>query len=663
MRSEKKTRVALVQINNSFSGQNYLPYSVGILQGYAEKYAKHPERFEFGLPVYKRESISSILKQVAGADFAFFSAYVWNINISIEVARRIKQEHPETVVVFGGPQVPDRVEGFLKKYPFIDVVSHGEGEPTFLDILETDLAAARERDWAHVQSVSFIADDKVVTTPKRERIKDIGMIPSPFLAGTFDPLMAANPGERWIMMWETNRGCPFSCAYCDWGSSTQSRVFKFDMERITKEIDWMASKKIEYVFCADANFGMLERDLEIVQYVAEKKRSTGYPHALSVQNTKNATERAYKVQKLLSDSGLNKGVTLALQSTDPTALKNVKRSNISTASYQELQRRFTRDRVDTYSDIILGLPGETYESFVQGVCECIENGQHNRIQFGNLSILPNAAMGDPEYQKQYKLDLVESPVANIHGSIDITEDEILENQTLVVGTYSLSREDWVRTRAFAWTCSLLHFNKVLQIPFLLLHAHFGIPFREIITIFTDRNLEAFPVLCRIQKRFRDKAVDIQKGGPEYEASRKWLEIWWPIDELILIEICTEGKLDRFYDEAEKIVSLYLRDHFIEVPRDLLHDSFELNKRLIKLPQQNRDLRIELEYNVWEVYQAARVGEKLPILEGKYVYGVERSTKVWTQWEDWCREVIWWGNKKGAYLYTNMRAEPQIAGHY
>ena len=85
-----------------------------------------------------------------------------------------------------------------------------------------------------------------------------------------------------------------------------------------------------------------------------------------------------------------------------TTLEAIKRDNISLGTYMELQRRFTRDKVETYSDLILGLPGETYESFVKGVDQLIENGQHNRIQFNNLSILPNAEMGDPAYQAQVR---------------------------------------------------------------------------------------------------------------------------------------------------------------------------------------------------------------------------------------------------------------------
>ena len=158
-----------------------------------------------------------------------------------------------------------------------------------------------------------------------------------------------------------------------------------------------------------------------------------------MQNTKNATERAYLTQKILSDAGLNKGVALAMQSVDLTALASIKRDNISLETYMELQRRFTRDGVETYSDLILGLPGETYESFADGVQLLIETGQHNRIQFNNLSILPNAEMGDPAYQKKFGMVTVESKIINIHGERVELEDDVPELQDLVVATHSMPR--------------------------------------------------------------------------------------------------------------------------------------------------------------------------------------------------------------------------------
>jgi hypothetical protein len=382
-----------------------------------------------------------------------------------------------------------------------------------------------------------------------------------------------------------------------------------------------------------------------------------------VQNTKNATERAYRVQKTLADAGLNKGVTISLQSVDPGTLTRIKRANISSASFQELQRRFTRDRVETYTDLILGLPGETYASFVAGVDQVIENGQHNRVQFNNLSILPNAEMGDPEYQARFGMETVETRIVNIHGALDENEGDVEERQQLVIATGSMPRVDWARTRVFSWMTGLLHFDKVLQIPLVVLHETTGLSYRELIGAFTDGALDDLPVLSEVRSFFAAKARDIQAGGAEYCRSEAWLNIWWPADEYILIKLSIGGQLDTFYAEAERRLARLARERFVDVPPRLLRDAVALNRGLLKQPFQTEDLRIELGYNLWELYTAAIVGERTPLEEKPSVYLVDRTTLRWASWDAWCREVIWYGNKKGAYLYGNSAVESQLAGHY
>ena len=160
-----------------------------------------------------------------------------------------------------------------------------------------------------------------------------------------------------------------------------------------------------------------DRDLPIVEKFAENKRKYGYPEALSVQNTKNSNEVSYQVQKLLADTGLSKGALIAFQSLDPKTLKAIKRANIKLNVFFELQAKFMKDGIKTFSDIILGLPEETYDSFTEGVGKLVSMGQHNRIQFNNLSILPNTEMGDPEYLEKYEMKIVENDIINIHGAL------------------------------------------------------------------------------------------------------------------------------------------------------------------------------------------------------------------------------------------------------
>ena len=117
---------------------------------------------------------------------------------------------------------------------------------------------------------------------------------------------------------------------------------------------------------------------------------------------------------------------------DPLTLHNIKRDNISLKTYDTLQKLFTKKNVTTYSDLILALPGETFDSFTLGVSNLIHNGQHNRIQFNNLSILPNSEIGDLKYQKKFGIKTVETDILNMHGFFGDDNFSISEKQKLVM---------------------------------------------------------------------------------------------------------------------------------------------------------------------------------------------------------------------------------------
>lgn len=230
---------------------------------------------------------------------------------------------------------------------------------------------------------------------------------------------------------------------------------------------------IEFIFCCDSNFGMFDRDIDLARFAGELHAKNGYPKAFSVQNAKNATDKIIGVQEELAKSGLNKGVTLALQSASSEVLENINRKNIPFSSFSSLQHHFTRKGIETYTDIILCLPGETRESFVTGVDTIVENGQYNRIQFINLSILPNSEMGNPDYIERFGLETVEAECISIYGAK--SESEVREYQRVVVASKTMPREDWAFVRSWSWMCSLVFFDKLLQIPLTLLSSISGLP--------------------------------------------------------------------------------------------------------------------------------------------------------------------------------------------
>ena len=653
----KKVKVGMIQINNSFSGQNYLPLSLGFLQSYALMHAKEIENFRFLNPIYKRVKVADAVSQFEGVDIAAFSVYVWNHKLSLEIARELKRSNPKCLIIFGGCHIPDKnTDEYLLENDFVDIAAVGEGERVFCSLLDN----YPKRSWDLVPSITYRdGHGKVVSNPQADRIKDMNEIPSPFLEGYFDNLIQNNPKERWIGLWETNRGCPFSCTFCDWGVGFKKKVQKYSLEdRLFLEADWFTQNKIEFIFCCDANFGMYkERDYAIAKRFADNKRDHGYPHALSVQNTKNNSESSYEVQKLLSDSGLSKGALIAFQSMHVPTLKAIKRGNIKLSHFIELQKRFTDDGVKTFSDMILGLPEETYKSFSEGACQLIEMGQHNRIQFNNLSILPNTEMAAPEYIEKYGLDLVENEIINIHGKLE--SEEIAEVQQMVVATKSMPDEEWVKTRAFGYMVGFLHFNKIFQIPLIIANSIFGIKYEKIFDAFLSCDGKKYPAILKIKDGFFEHARKMQDGGFEFIPSKKWLNIWWPPDELAFIDVVTNGDIDMFYENAKEILNNLLQESGVEQYEEIITQAVQLNKSLIKLPKQKNDLKVTLKFNIWDVYDNIMKGKKATLLRGIYEHSIDRTSEKWESWEEWCEKVVWWCNKKGAYLYECITKDDKI----
>lgn len=653
MNSLPSVTVGLVQIGNSFSGQYYLPYSVGMLQAYALAHVERVDRFRFLTPIYRRILVTAFVDQLGAADIVFFSTYIWNEQLSLAAARAIKQHRPDALIVFGGPQVPAdaaQLEDFLRRHPWIDLAGHGEGERTFAAILER----MEDRRWQDVPGVGYVAaDGRFVRTASAPRITDLNEIPSPYLEGLFDGLLELP--VQWQAMWETNRGCPFSCSFCAWGSPTDKKISQYAFDRLKEEVDWFSAHKIEFVFCCDANFGALKRDQEIVEYVAANKRRTGYPKAFSVQNTKNSTTKILNVQKTLSEAGLQKGVNLALQSVNEPTLASIKRSNIRSSVYVELEREFAALGVPTFSDIIIGLPEESYETFTEGVASIVRRGQYNNIQFINLTILPNTDLADPDYVAKYGLVTSRCPIIYHHGSIE--DEEVPEYQEIVVGSRTMSTDDWIRARTFAWLASLLFFDKVFQVPLVLAQVVSGATLRELVGYFVDPP-EDCPTLRRFAAQVRSHAQGITQGGPEHVASKGWLGIWRPVDEYLLIELVARGELERFYAEATGLLLSRLEASLPPVGRSAIRDAARLNMALLKVPCAVGDVCVDTSVDVYGIYRKMIAGARPEVEYGSASYTIHRSAVVWTDFDEWLREVVWYAKKRGAYCYSCTPADGQ-----
>ena len=653
-----KYKVGSVQINNGFSGQYYLPFSIGLLIGYFRAHSKERDRFSFSLPLYKRLPLKTCIEHLKDSDIVLFSTYVWNEKISLSIASYLKKLNPEVLIIFGGPSVPDMPGNYLKAHPFIDIVCHQEGERTLTALLDR----YPSRDYTDVSGIGYLGTQgEIHKNDSLPRMRDLNVVPSPYLEGVFDNLMQVSGHENWLASWETNRGCPFACTYCDWGSATNSKVSRMDMGKIKEELEWFATNKIEFLFLCDANFGMLPRDYEIAEMAIKAKRDFGYPHVLSVQATKNARERSYKIQKLLYEGGLHKGVNIAMQTTDPMTLKEIKRDNISLADYGELQRRFLKDKIPTYSDLIIGLPGDTYRSFKKSIQMLIESGQHIRIQFNNLSILPNAEMAQPSYLERNQIRTIKIPIVNMHGLSEEDESEIKEVQDLVIATKSMPLRSWKKTRFYANAVEFYYFNRLLQVPLLLISKYCEISFTNLFTKLAEINdTDNFPVITMLNNILKKHVNDITLGKPEFLLSTKWLNIYWPPGEFCLLTLVNNNIIEKFYREANKLFNTLVRTRKWET---FIKDCINYNQKILKLPNAKTDICIETNYDILKYYENALYNKYIPLEIKKTRYTLKLNNQHKLTRKEWAQKVVWYGHRNSAYIYGTESITKDIAGHY
>ena len=133
------------------------------------------------------------------------------------------------------------------------------------------------------------------------------------------------------------------------------------------------------------------------------------------------------------------------------------------------------------------------------MCNLIESGQHSRIQFNNLSILPNAEMAKESYREEFGIKTVISDIVNMHGTLLYEEESTREKQELVIETKSLTPQDWRKVRSICWLTAFLYFDKIAQIPIAICNGLLGVPLYEIINALMRIDSKKYPHFSSIIK--------------------------------------------------------------------------------------------------------------------------------------------------------------------
>jgi len=461
MKYTDKKNVWLCDLTHSFQtvAMSKMPLAIGFIASYCTENLSSAVGFRL-MKFY--DEVQSEIEKGDPPLLIGFSNYTWNNNLNIEVARRLRELFPQTVIVFGGPNFSlDEVNQarFFKDAPWIDYYIPFEGEQAFCNLIEVILE--HEGDRAEIREIPIkhtvqLQGDKLVSG-ELFPVMDFNDVPSPYLNGYFDKYL-----DRLVPLVQTARGCPFKCTFCYDGldNSFASNVRHKDYEILEKELRYIAKNgnSAFELYIADANFGMYKNDVEYCKKVAEiQSEYSGWPWAIVVSTGKGQSKRVFETARLTSGAIT---ITAAVQSTDPEVLKKIKRKNIP---YEEMlwltkeTKNISRDAW-SYSEIILGLPGSTLKTFLATFKEVIESGIDS-ISAYQAMLLPGTEMATNESIKEYEIVSRYRVMVRCFGKYDWKGNlpmRVSEVEQIIVSTSTMSFDDYLKGRRFTLTASIFY---------------------------------------------------------------------------------------------------------------------------------------------------------------------------------------------------------------
>jgi putative methyltransferase len=624
-------KIYFVQVGFEFDGSVYLPYAAGTLIANCLAQDDLKTEYEFAGIIFRREKLAEALDKIRDPYLVAFSCSVWNMEYDKALARAVREKYPECIITFGGHSV-DESAALLETEDYIDILTFGEGEAVFAELLRN----VQSGEYGKTPSVAYRENGKTVKTEKL-CIKDKEITyPSPYLTGVFDRIIAENPGTEFLSVLETNRGCPYACAYCDWVNGRKMRFFP--MEKVLAEIEWLALHKIAYCFCADSNFGMFDRDYDIAQALVASKRKYGYPQVFRPCYEKNSADRVFRICSLLNSEGMDKGATMAYQTLSDAALEKIGRKNLTMEHFSNLMKRYNEAGIPTYSELILGLPGETKESFCEGICRLMENGQHNSLSVYHCEMLPNSDLSRPEFIKENKIKVIKVGFNHIHSAPD-KDEEIKEYSYLVRSTSTMSDEDWVDANLFSVCAQCFHSLGILRCFAMYLHTEKGLRYYSFYSGLLEYIMKTPGKIHNLWMDFKDKYENSLAGDWNYHKP-EFGHVTWFFEEGAFLEIVTN--LDDYMPELLP----YAESFGIE--KKLFDSMLAYQKAVLRKPF-DKGCVLTPGYDFPGFYEGIIMGEKPSLKE----FGGKVEIKPSVYYDsvpEYAKETVWFGRRRGRTVY-------------
>lgn len=306
-----------------------------------------------------------------------FGVYIWNTDQTLAVVRELRARKPGLVIVLGGPEISHETES-QPLYELVDHVFKGEADFLFRDFVA---------DWIE----RGVRPDKKILGPQLPEIKEIAM---PYRLYSDEDIK-----HRTIYV-EASRGCPYKCEYCL--SSLDVSVRNFKAEEFLREMDQLIQRGARQFKFVDRTFNLSPTvSCQILQFFLDRIDLGLFLHFEMVPD--RLPEELKELIKKFPAGSLQ--FEIGVQTWSPLVARNVSRRQ----NYEKIQENFkflkAETGVHTHADLIVGLPGETFESFAAGF-DALASLKPDEIQVGILKRLKGTPIVRHDQTFAMKYDVV-----------------------------------------------------------------------------------------------------------------------------------------------------------------------------------------------------------------------------------------------------------------
>ena len=368
--------IVLAAINAKYIHSNLAVYS---LRAYAQQYKDEIQIAEYTINQQIDDILMDLYKKKP--DVLCFSCYIWNLSYVEELIRELGKIFPSVPIWVGGPEVSYDTKDVLERLPEVTGVIFGEGEKTFLEVVE--YYHGKDVKLSEIKGIAYRGEEGQFLQNSWREVMDLSEVPFVY----HDMADFKNK----IIYYESSRGCPFSCSYC---LSSIDKCLRFrKLELVEKELQFFIDEEVPQVKFVDRTFNCNHKHaIAIWKYIKEHDKGITNFHFEVAADLLNEEEL-----KLIESMrpGLIQ-LEIGVQSTNEQTIREIRR----TMRFEEVARIVQRinqgENVHQHLDLIAGLPYEDMESF-QKSFDDVYRLHSEQLQLGFLKVLKGSYM---ESQKE-----------------------------------------------------------------------------------------------------------------------------------------------------------------------------------------------------------------------------------------------------------------------